>query len=678
MILYIISNSLQAQKIVSPKPQNRPVVLEVFTGIKCVYCPDGHRIAKDIYNKNPFNTVWINIHEGSFAVPSAGQPDFRTPFGTAIAAQTGLTGYPSGTINRHKFDSNTNTALGRTEWTNAAQNIRSLPTPVNVGVKSTFDATTRELSIDASLIYTDASPAAKNYIHVAFLQNGVIGPQTGGANPNSYEHNNILRHLITGQWGQEISNTTKGAIHDLNFKYTVPSQYDIDKCDVVVFVSESRQEIYNGKKVAANGGVTVISGEITNKNPYTIVEKNSTNELSIDLKSELPFEDTFLVNIVQETPFDWGVTATIGNQTINDGDLISFTAEELKSLKVNVSSNENKGIAKITVKLTPIHFPNSEQYTTTSYLISQVKDLIISHVNNVTYAENYVNGLGVADNKDNLSIPEDLFFEIKKATSISGFKNIYYNVGWSFPSLSAEMVEYLTNFLDNGGNLFIAGQDIGWDTWDPTGRSGHAKNFYTNYLKTKYINDGAATTAQYIAITSDPIFGDLGVSGINDVYGSNNKYPEILQPLTGAEAIFKYEGNIGVGGIRVESDKNKIVYLGINLEQMINEGLRYDLVKRAHDWFYGLVSSNEDIIETNSVMIYPNPTSEKLNISNESELEFNHAWLLSIDGSVISSINIAKGLNEMNIENLNSGSYFIKLLNDKTGKATVSKIQIVK
>ena len=94
-----------AQTIVSTDPENKKVVLEEFTGIHCVFCPQGHAIAQALKNGNPDNVFLINIHSGSFANPNNGEPDFRTPFGQAIDNQSGLAGYPAGTVNRRNLRS---------------------------------------------------------------------------------------------------------------------------------------------------------------------------------------------------------------------------------------------------------------------------------------------------------------------------------------------------------------------------------------------------------------------------------------------------------------------------------------------------------------------------------------------------------------------------------------------
>ena len=76
-----------AQLPVSTTPQNKKVVLEEFTGINCQYCPDGHKIANNIKASKPAgDVILVNIHTGGYANPSAGQPDYRTADGNAIAA----------------------------------------------------------------------------------------------------------------------------------------------------------------------------------------------------------------------------------------------------------------------------------------------------------------------------------------------------------------------------------------------------------------------------------------------------------------------------------------------------------------------------------------------------------------------------------------------------------------
>ena len=143
IVMLLTLSWVSAQTLVSTDPQLKNAVLEEFTGIHCGYCPDGHAIAAALLENNPNRVVVIAIHQGSFAVPSGGEPDYRTPYGDAIAAQTGLTGYPNGTVNRHIFMAG-HTAMSRGDWTPSANTIMQETSPVNVGIMTEYNDVTRE------------------------------------------------------------------------------------------------------------------------------------------------------------------------------------------------------------------------------------------------------------------------------------------------------------------------------------------------------------------------------------------------------------------------------------------------------------------------------------------------------------------------------------------------------
>jgi len=248
LLLTGFMGSLFAQTIVGTDPENKNVILEEFTGIHCGFCPQGHEIAQGILDANPDDVVLINIHQGSFAAPGAGEPDFRTPWGDAIAGQTGLTGYPSGTVNRHVF-SGANTALGRSQWVGASNQILAQESYLNVGCEATIITSARQLVVNVEVYYTGDSPLNTNYLNVAIIQNNIIGPQASGG--NNYNHMHMLRHLLTGQWGYEISETTEGSLYSTSIYYDLPADYTdvelvLEDLEIAAFVTESHQEVISG------------------------------------------------------------------------------------------------------------------------------------------------------------------------------------------------------------------------------------------------------------------------------------------------------------------------------------------------------------------------------------------------------------------------------------------------
>lgn len=249
------------QTIVSTTPDDKNVVMEEFTGINCVYCPDGHAIARAIQNANPDRVSIINIHQGGFATPTGSQPDFRTQWGDAIVNQSysgsGF-GYPSGTVNRHVFPgrsmaSGGGSAMGRGSWTASANETLALPSYLNVAVEADLDVQTRVLTVHVEGYYTGDSPESTNKLNIALLQNDTKGPQTGGNAGNNYVHMQRLVDLLTGQWGEEISQTTQGTFVDRTFTYTIPADYRgvpalLEDMEIVAFITETNHEVISGNR----------------------------------------------------------------------------------------------------------------------------------------------------------------------------------------------------------------------------------------------------------------------------------------------------------------------------------------------------------------------------------------------------------------------------------------------
>lgn len=266
----LATGALMAQTPVSTSPQNRKVVLEEFTGYTCGYCPDGHKKADQLKAANPGNVFVINIHTGSYANPASGKIDFRTSFGTALANQSGLTGYPAGTVNREVFSGITHMtankpAMSRGYWTAAANYVMAENSYVNVALQATLNATTRELVVNVEMYYTANGPASNN-LNVVLMQDSILETQSGASTyypemlvGNLYRHNKVLRHMLTGQWGEVINTTTQGTKVTKQYTYTLPAQLPLSvsggalKSDVllhrlhlVAFVTEGQQYVVTG------------------------------------------------------------------------------------------------------------------------------------------------------------------------------------------------------------------------------------------------------------------------------------------------------------------------------------------------------------------------------------------------------------------------------------------------
>ena len=276
-ILTFCSLKTQAQTFVSTTPENRNVILEEFTGIYCTFCPDGHLIAQGLHDANPNDVFLINIHTGGYSNPNGpNDPDFNCPYGSAIAANSGLAGYPAGTVNRDIISyslspqgSPGTIALSRGDWATEVDTVLSQISYVNVGVQASYDMSTGILTVNTETYYTQTTTNI-NVLHVAVVQNNVAGPQTGAQSYNpggiisgpwspTYNHQHMFRHLMDGANGLEFTSTTAGTFIPNTHTWQMPANLasgqsttgyfpDLDptNLDVVAYIAEGPGKIISG------------------------------------------------------------------------------------------------------------------------------------------------------------------------------------------------------------------------------------------------------------------------------------------------------------------------------------------------------------------------------------------------------------------------------------------------
>lgn len=701
LLAFFLSFSfLYSQTLVTTTPQCKNAMLEEYTGIHCGYCPDGHKIAELIKQEFPKQVVLINIHQGGYATPGTGEPDFRTSFGDLLSSQAGVTGYPSGTVNRHyfpKLSAGSTTSMNRGSWYNAAKELIGIQSPVNVGFKSEFDTATRELTVQVELYYTLNSPSTTNYLNVAFLENHVFAYQSDYANGNhtDYDHKHIMRHLITGQWGDIISNqTTKGTLVKKTYKYTVPANFKIENCDVVVYVAESQQEIYTAVQAPAVSGANsgegaTFIGEFNNIGvAFKKGQASQPTTFSITAQSAFVTAQDFVLKLTNDAPAGWTGNFTVDGTPYTDSALVNMTSAS-KNITISATPGTNPGLATYTLSLKSVANPTASIKKYEVNVISGITDLIVNNdaswgnagdTNSAFYQQSFKDGLQTAGINSYTATSLSVFEKGSSSNGLQGVKNLYYNVGWSFPALTDSNVAKFQSFLDNGGNMLISGQDVGWETFNTTNTSystPNTKAFVTNYLKASWVDDGSSALNNLTAITGESVFKISGNSAITNVYGNNpadNKpfmYPDVVNTVSNGQPIFYYNADpTKIAAVRSCSNKYKTVYMAVSLEMIADATVRNQIMKLAYDWFNGSITAIEYDNQMKDLMgqNYPNPANSYTTIplnNVDRQMQIN---LIDINGKVMQSIRVEKGTSSVKIDcsNLKSGIYLIKLLDQNT------------
>jgi len=554
LLLMLFAVSAFAQTIVSTTPENRKVVLEEFTGIHCVFCPQGHAIAQAIQDNNPGNVFLINIHQGSFANPNAGEPDFRTPWGNAIAGQSNLAGYPAGTINRQVFagqgQNPGSTAMSRNQWTSAANSIMGDGSYVNVGTEAVIDINTGELTVHVEGYYTGNSPEATNLLNVALLQNNTLGPQTGGNMGDEYVHQHRLVDLLTGQWGITIPSTTTTTFVDETFVFLLPADYngvDVEILDleVVAFITETHQEVASGSGAhptyaglihANDASITSIEPILSQCDGYDVVGTIEIQNLGNNTLTSLAI--SYEINGGTPGVYNWtGNLTSLYSETIELPG-IPFTAQATNTLTVTLPNDDENGNNGITTDF----------------------DTAVETIGNLTLTIN---------------------------TDSSGIQ-----LRWNIQDSSGDVVEEGGPYANN--SQFIIDLAL------------NASDCYTFTLTDTGENGG------------EPV--NLSDNNGVEVYDTDGNYG------AGAQANFSADGNLGVNESKLDG-----------------------------------------------VVIYPNPTKNILNIVNAENASIE---IFNILGQAVYNKSNIDLNEEVNVSNLNSGAYFVKITDGtavKTDKFIINR-----
>lgn len=308
-VMLLVFSFLLVQKLtysqlpVSQTQQKKNVLLEEYTGIYCGNCPSGHYLAEQVVQNHPDQVFIVSIHAWSFANPAlfgGVDPDYRTEFGSPIVTLADPSGFPNASINRHLFPSFSSaggTAMSRWvsgvyQWEVSSDSILVEDAYVNIAGETLIDTLTREMNVDVQAYFTDTGAPGSMRINVAVVQNNIVGPQLGGElNPGSfnpvdstYNHQHMLRHLITGQWGDEIFTTSMGTLVDRTYSWTVPTHLNnvelkLEDLEVIVFISENQEEVINVAKAGKSYSVGVEDIDISS---FTLYPNPATNTLNFN------------------------------------------------------------------------------------------------------------------------------------------------------------------------------------------------------------------------------------------------------------------------------------------------------------------------------------------------------------------------------------------------------------
>jgi hypothetical protein len=227
LFLYFIINSF---------PQQRNLLIEFCTGTWCPWCPCGDYTIENLLAVHP-NLIPLAYHG------PVGSDPYASFTGNEIIGLLGFAGYPTATVDRASSPGD------YTTWTSKVNSRINVPATVSITILGTFNPSNRllNLSIKSTALQNLTGDFRLNLVLVEDSliynqsNNGVCVP--GGTN---WVHDWVVRSMINGALGESLiaGSWNANEIITKNISYSVPSNYNKDKCSIVAFVYKQSSPMY--------------------------------------------------------------------------------------------------------------------------------------------------------------------------------------------------------------------------------------------------------------------------------------------------------------------------------------------------------------------------------------------------------------------------------------------------
>ncbi len=364
--------------------------------------------------------------------------------------------------------------------------------------------------------------------------------------------------------GKGIASIVKVVENDFTFKTDKAGKYQ-----VTLQKGKYNAEFSVFGYISKKAGFEVIKGKTTNLNvslkraPLGLLQGTVKNAAGEPLKAIIHIAP--LENIATD-PDTGSFAIEIPNGTYEIKVSSWGHATEIRS-NVVVSGDQNENF--ILEKLPPV--------------------LLVDDDKNTKCEEKYIQGL--QDNNVDYT-----YFEYTKDSVISldlvgQYPVVFWSTGKDYgTSLTDSDQDLLKEYLSSGGNLFVSGQDIGYDI--------KLSAFYKKYLHAEFAGDNAKTN-NVSGISGNSLSNgiELDISGDSTVYNQN--YPDYIN-VTNGKALYKYSTG-QIAGVNYNDNTYKLVYLAFGFEGIKGRATRKKVLKNITS--YLIPKSNDNLIKLQEIYL---------------------------------------------------------------------------
>lgn len=215
---------------VKQEQAKRVVLIEDFTGQRCVNCPNANNVIASLQESFGEDTVIaVAIHAGPLAFYTNTKfLGLRTQTGDEYFDFWGLEYQPVGLINR-------SVPIEHTAWSAKVREELQKASPITISLEGQMSEDKNTAIVETSV--TGIEGVTIGNLQLWLTEDDVTAFQfmPDGTKNDDYHHRHVFRTAINGTWGEKI-NVGEGQIVSVTHSVPLEKEWDTNKLSIVAFV----------------------------------------------------------------------------------------------------------------------------------------------------------------------------------------------------------------------------------------------------------------------------------------------------------------------------------------------------------------------------------------------------------------------------------------------------------
>lgn len=232
-----------------PEAQCKMVLIEEFSGVRCVRCPAGHQTVAELLEARPNEVAAVTIHAGFLSEPyPENKEDYVLEEGEFLYNLFQGIALPAAAIDRLNYEDEDYVAIvNRNIWAGKVNERLELDVPVNVYIHHEFNPSTRELQVFVKAHYLeDFDVSTSHSLSVSLSESNIIDYQLIPKGESSseiqadYEHNHVFRGMLTPNLGLALDvDKSKGMVVERVFSTVLQNHWKVGNMEIIAFVHDA-------------------------------------------------------------------------------------------------------------------------------------------------------------------------------------------------------------------------------------------------------------------------------------------------------------------------------------------------------------------------------------------------------------------------------------------------------